>query len=426
MDGKPDANPSKRPARPWRHRARLAMDGLFVAMIRLLLCFIPAARRNRCIRRSLWTGSPIISMARQAQAEKLLGIRSESLVYNTYFVTGEFDRDLSGWMRTRLGRHLVPYLVFFWACVRFQRFHFFYNRGLLPQQEPSCFNPRELRTLEALGKEVFVWTYGSDVRTRKRSEAVALLDGRREPVSADEIASVRPSSSGTGICGECPAPGSACICDDETGRRNYETIRRHATQVFAMGDMTEYTPGSRNDLFFWPVDLNAGGGRRFAPAYPDPHSDRPVRIVHAPNHREFKGTRFFLDAIDRIRRDGIAIDLQLVEKVPNAEALEIYRSADLIFDQCLIGFHGYFAIEAMAMGKPVLTFIRKREYLLSPDECPLQSAGPDDVETALRNLVGDRQRLHELGVAGRQYVEKFFTLQAFADRLGTISHRRAA
>ncbi|MFQ5734657.1 MAG: glycosyltransferase [Planctomycetaceae bacterium] len=392
-------------ARRLRRRLRHVLDAVLVTLIRGILCFIPAARRNRNVRRSLWTGSPIISMARQAQAEKLLGVQSESLVYSTYFVTDEFDRDLSGWMRSRWGRHLVPYIVFLWACVRFQRFHFFYNRGLLPQLETSCFNTRELHALQALGKEVFLWTYGSDVRTRKRSEAL----GRFQ------------------ICGECPTPRKACICDDELGRRNYETIRKHATAVFAMGDMTEYTPGSRNDLFFWPVDLNADGGRRFAPQYPDPHSERPVRIVHAPNHREFKGTRFFLDAIDRIRNDGVEIDLKLVEKVPNAEALEIYRSADLIFDQCLIGFHGYFAIEAMAMGKPVLTYIRKREYLLSPQECPLQSAGPEDVEAALRRLVSDRTRLHELGLAGRRYVEKYFTLQAFAGRLkAAVSNRKAA
>ena len=398
------ANDRPAPARTWRQRLRNAFDAAAVALIRALLWFMPASRRNQRLRHSLWTGSPIISMARQAQAEKLLGISAESLVYNTYFVTDEFDRDLSGWMRWRWARHIVPYLVFLWACVRFQRFHFFHNRGLLPQQEPSCFNPRELRTLHALGKEVFVWTYGSDVRTRRLSEAL----GRFQ------------------ICGECPAPGRACVCDDDIGHRNYETIRKYATGVFAMGDMTEYTPGSRNDLFFWPVDLSADGGKRFAAEYPDPESPRPVRVVHAPNHREFKGTRFFLDAIDRLRSDGIEIDLKLVERVPNAEALEIYRSADLIFDQCLIGFHGYFAIEAMAMGKPVLTFIRKPEYLLSPEECPLQSAGPDEVESALRHLVSDRRQLYELGVAGRRYVEKYFTLQAFAERLETVSPRRAA
>jgi glycosyltransferase involved in cell wall biosynthesis len=285
--------------------------------------------------------------------------------------------------------------VLLWACLRYQRFHFFPDRGLLAPRERFNFHPAELSILRRLGKEVYFWTYGADVRTRRRTESLGAFH----------------------CCTLCPAPGRSCVCDDEAGAANLRRIADAATAVFAMGDMTEYTPGSRNDLFFWPVDLQADGGRRFAPRFPDPQARGPLRIVHAPNHPEFKGTRFLIEAVEELRREGHEIDLQLVQKVPNAQAVEIYRSADLIFDQCLVGFHGYFAIEAMAMGKPVLTYIRKREYLLHPEECPLQSASAGELTERLRELVRDRSRLHELGRAGRRYVEKHFTLEAFAGRM---------
>jgi hypothetical protein len=110
--------------------------------------------------------------------------------------------------------------------------------------------------------------------------------------------------------------------------------------------------------------------------------------------------------------------LVLVEGVPNERALDIYRTADVVFDQCLIGFHGYFANEAMALGKAVMAFIRKPdEYLLHPGECPIVNAPPDRVLPLLRELAGDRRKVHELGVKGREYIEKYYSLHAFAERL---------
>ncbi len=369
---------------------------LLLVPIKLLLNFVPSARRNAPVRRSLWAGTPIITLAYKARAERVLSVQADSLVLHSYFLTDEFDYNLSRWMRIPLLGRFLPYGVFVWACLRYQRFHFFYDQGLLPSLQQHQFNPDELAMLNGLGKELFFWSYGADVRTQETTRALGDFN----------------------CCTDCPLPGRYCVCDEKTAALNFERIRRAATALFSMGDMIEYTPGSRNDLFFWPLDLQADKGRKFAPRYPDAVSTAPVRIIHAPNHRHFKGTRHLLEAVERIRQDGIKLDLQLVENVPNSEALEIYRSADLIFDQCLIGFHGYFAIEAMAMGKPVIAYIRKpQQYLLWPEECPLINAPADRLETVLRELIVDRARLHRLGTAGRRYVERHYTLEAFADRL---------
>ena len=108
-----------------------------------------------------------------------------------------------------------------------------------------------------------------------------------------------------------------------------------------------------------------------------------------------------------------------MEAVPNAEALSRYKSADLIFDQCLVGYHGYFALEGMALGKPVMCFIRKpSEYLLAPDECPVINTHISNLKDDLRRFAVDRPALHELGQQGRRYIERHFTPEAFAARLG--------
>ena len=379
----------------WRRRILEIVDVVGMAGVRLFF-WVTRLGRVSTVKHSLWTGTPVINMAINARAERLLGIESKSLVDHAYFITNEFDHNLSRLMKFKPLALVLPYLVLVWAAVRFQRFHFYCDRGILRSNSPLTFHPQELQLLQGLGKEIFFWTYGADVRTQQRTRALGEFH----------------------CCFDCPNPGEGCTCDDDRGNQNYARISAAATAVFAMGDMLEYTPGSRNDIFFWPVDLDRDAGRRYTPCYPDPDSNRPIRIVHAPNHRHFKGTRYLLAAVENLKREGFEIDLQLVERVPNREALEIYRSADIIFDQCLIGFHGYFANEAMAMGKPVMTYIRRPEhYLLAPDECPLINADASRVESTLRSLLNDRHRLHTLGVAGRKYIEKYHTLDAFAGRL---------
>jgi glycosyltransferase involved in cell wall biosynthesis len=346
----------------------------------------------------LWAGTPILTLAVKARGEQCLGVQADTLVYETYFITDAFKYNLQGPISRGPAwwRRLMPFLVLIWACLRYQRFHFFLDRGLLPSSRRFRFDERELRLYRYLGKQVFFYAYGADVRTVERTAALG------EP----------------NCCTECPGVLTSCVCDESQQASNYQLAASYASAVFSMGDMLHYTPGSRNDLFYWPVDLEKDGGRRYEPRYPDPDSVAPIRVVHAPNHRSFKGTRYLIDAVRQLQDEGVPIELRLVERVPNRQALEIYRTADIVFDQCLIGFHGYFALEALAMGKPVLVFLRDRErYLLHAVECPFINCPADQVVEILRELALDRKRLFELGVQGRQYMEKHHTPAAFAERL---------
>src|SRR5262249_56453568 len=82
--------------------------------------------------------------------------------------------------------------------------------------------------------------------------------------------------------------------------------------------------------------------------------DGVVTIVHSPNHRHYKGTRFLVDAVETLRREGLPVELVVVEGKPNAEAKREYARADLVADQFLIGAYALFAIEGMALSKPVV------------------------------------------------------------------------
>jgi len=346
--------------------------------------------------RSLWAGRPIITLSLKARAERTLGICANSLVYSTYYTTCDFDYNLSRFYAVPVFGKLIPFGVFLWACAFTDRLHFYCDRGLIPSPKPFSCNFAELYVYRLLGIQVFFWTYGADVRSRDATRALG------EP----------------NCCTECELVGRACICDERSRVQKMERLRKYSNAVFSMGDMIECTPGSRNDLFFWPIDLHASSSAMYRPVYPEVNKAGPLRIVHASNHRMFKGTHFLIEAVEELEAGGVQLELILVEKMPNDRALDIYRSADVIFDQCLIGFHGYFALEGMAMGKPVMCFIRRpKEYLLHPDECPIVHTNIDTLREDIRRLAADREQLRDIGIRSRRYIERNFTIEAFAMRL---------
>lgn len=81
-------------------------------------------------------------------------------------------------------------------------------------------------------------------------------------------------------------------------------------------------------------------------------------VIHAPSHRGAKGTAHILEAVDRLKAEGVAFEFVLVEKLSNTEARKLYERADLVVDQLLAGWYGGFAVEAMALGKPVICYLR--------------------------------------------------------------------
>lgn len=345
---------------------------------------------------SCWTGAPILTLVLKCRAEKSLGFNSFTIVPTVYHTTSQFDFILDrGVLRSKQTALVWRYLAFIFVCLCCRHVHAYFDGGLLPSLSQRTFSIVELFSYRFLSVKFFAWTYGGDVRDQFTTRKLG-----------------KPN-----CCTDCQNVGVACICFAEKARVNISKVVRSAKQTFTMGDMTEYVPGSRKDLFFWPVDLDRENGTSYQAEFPKIHHG-PLQVVHSPNHPEFKGTAYLRKVVEELKAEGIAIELVIVQGKSNEEALSIYRSADVIFDQCMIGFHGYFSLEAMALGKPVMCFIRKPElYLLSPQECPIINTGILTLKKDLRALVLQPQNLEEIGRRGRKYIEKHYTLEAFARRL---------
>ena len=87
--------------------------------------------------------------------------------------------------------------------------------------------------------------------------------------------------------------------------------------------------------------------------------------------------------------------------------------------RCVVVGLGLGLMESMALGKPVMCFIRHAErYLLRPEECPVINTHISTLADDLRRVYHERATLPEIGRRGRSYVERHFSLAAFAGRLG--------
>jgi glycosyltransferase involved in cell wall biosynthesis len=154
--------------------------------------------------------------------------------------------------------------------------------------------------------------------------------------------------------------------------------------------------------------------REFTPRAPS-DNPRPL-VVHAPSNREKKGTQHVIDACARL-----PVELDIVEGVPHEEARARYARADIVVDQLNAGWHGVFALEAMALGKPVVTHLKPDVVEKSAAgfgvRVPIVAATAETLVDALRPLVDDPARRRELGAESRAYVEQVHDIDHVADRL---------
>ena len=151
---------------------------------------------------------------------------------------------------------------------------------------------------------------------------------------------------------------------------------------------------------------------------PVPPRDRkqPI-IVHAPSSRRRKGTEHVIAACG-----ALDVDLRIVEGIPHDEALALYREADIVIDQLNAGWYGVLAIECLALGKPVLTYLFDDARAWTEEaygtEVPLVEVTAETLRERLGELVdAGPPEWRRVGDASRAYVERVHDIERVADSL---------
>ena len=299
-------------------------------------------------------------------AERELGLDSEVAVFAPQPYAFGADIDLRSGINVPLPVRMVRRAAFMRrALERYDVFHFNFGQTLVQVRQLGRVMD-ELPLLKRRGKTILVTYQGCDVRPfaecHCRNRFCARTTAYRQPAAAH--------------------------------------VLRYADRVFHLNpDLGAHLPGSR---FLPYANVDA---RDFVPAPPDPAGGAELVVVHAPTDRAVKGTTHVVDAVETLRAEGVAVRLELLEGITRAEVLERTSRADVVVDQLLIGWYGGFAVEAMAMAKPVICFIREEDNPFGV-RLPVLRARAATLAARLRELADDRARLHEAGLAGRRFAER--------------------
>ena len=210
-------------------------------------------------------------------------------------------------------------------------------------------------------------------------------------------------------CQECDYPVGSC--DTPYQRSQLALTAKYGDRFFVTTpDLVDFFPGSVHMPFIEPVLLDIDR------IHAAPKPAGVFRVVTSSNHHGIDGTRFIVDAVDRLQREGHPIELVVVSNTPMREALAIYKSADVYAGKLRLGYYNNANIETMGMGVPNMSFIRDEYHHLAPG-CPIINTTPETVYTQLRYYLAHRDELREIGARGPAFVKQYHNAELLTTRL---------
>jgi glycosyltransferase involved in cell wall biosynthesis len=206
---------------------------------------------------------------------------------------------------------------------------------------------------------------------------------------------------------------------DNMKKKRIEKFSRFADKIYALNpDLLYVLPASAQFLPYAHINLTD---------WKPKESDSSVKnrlpiVLHAPSSRKTKGTSYILEAVNQLQNEGIQFKFEIVEGVSNEEARRRYEKADLLIDQLFGGWYGGLSVELMALGKPVICYIRESELNLIPngmrEDLPIINATTKTIYEVLKYwLTTGKSELQEIGRNSRKYVEKWHDPKKIAARL---------
>jgi len=115
---------------------------------------------------------------------------------------------------------------------------------------------------------------------------------------------------------------------------------------------------------------------------------------------------------------GLAKHITVLEEMTQKQVIAEYGLADVVLDQLGDGIMGMVALDAMACGRPVIANARPEilEPILGVPSPVCQASTPEEVSEQLALLHFNPGQRERIGLASRNYVERYCSTVALAER----------
>lgn len=270
---------------------------------------------------------------------------------------------------------------------KYDIFHFYYGTSLLP------FN-LDLPIIKLLGKKIVHHYLGYDVELYQETK------DKYEFSNMDWI----PLDKGR-------------LRDERIKKRLAFEQKYSDVQIVCA---PQYSPFVPNSIFIpLAIDLN---NYLYSKLLEKDYNRESVKILHAPTHRGIKGTTYLEKAVKRLKSEGWNVELKICEGISHKELMDEYKKCDFYVVSLLGGWYGTAAIEAMAVGRGVVGFLRD-EYFDYTDfkqaEIPIVKADKLSIYEVLKKVLRKKEFV-EWGRKSREFVENVHDLNVISKKIFDI------
>jgi hypothetical protein len=204
---------------------------------------------------------------------------------------------------------------------------------------------------------------------------------------------------------------------DQIKRRRIRRLSRLVTTTYFVNpDLASFLPSTSRFIPYCHTEVHGKSIEN-----DKRHSDK-FHIIHAPSHQAAKGSDVIIRVVNELQAAGLPIDFTLVENVSNSEIGDLLLSADLLIDQLYAGWYGGIAVEALCRGVPVMTYLRRSDFLVVPSsmvqDLPIISVDKTSLkESIVRFINYDDETQRSLRSAGIRFSTKWHNPQTIAKQL---------
>lgn len=309
-----------------------------------------------------------------AQGLREEGIEAFSVVYDDSYFQRKVDfnvvRDITS--KNSIVRHWKRLKFMLSMFRKYNVFHFYFGLTLLPYNLDAPF-------YRSFGKKVVMEYLGTDVSLWLGYNGV---DGHGRPVDRIKIIKkVQKQASQFDrqlVCAPCYYP-----CVDNS------TILPLAL------DLSTFS--------YHPLEL-----------YPN----KELTIMHCPTNRQQKKSDYIEAALDKLKLEGYHFKYKCITNVSHDQLKQEYITSDIVIDQ-LNGWFGTVAIEAMALGRPVVAgyYPHLCHYDKRYENMPIINADCYNVYDVLKDILDGKYDLEEISKKSREFVMRTHDLKSVTKQL---------